>query len=181
MSVDEETLERDKLLLDLMTHVYEEDERRNELVDSKNSQMIVLSGAMLTLQSTLISKLLIDDVLLNNDLHVALCCKLILSGLMLASVIGYFISMYLFIGAYTFKDDYQMIPDHASVIEARDDNDSEATIVSETLDEYDKAIKKNDELIENKVNKGRQGFCVLKISGFLTLIFLILFIIILFC
>ena len=39
---DDETLERDKLLLKLMTHVYEEDERRNELVDSKNSQMIVL-------------------------------------------------------------------------------------------------------------------------------------------
>ena len=93
---DDKTLQRNKLLLDLMTHVYEEDERRNELVDSKNSQMIVLSGAMLTLQSTLISKLLIDDVLLNTDLSVALCCKLILSGLMLASVIGYFISMYLF-------------------------------------------------------------------------------------
>lgn len=55
---DNETLNRDKLLLELMTHVYEEDERRNELVDSKNSQMIILSGAMLTLQSTLITKLL---------------------------------------------------------------------------------------------------------------------------
>ena len=62
---DNETLNRDKLLLELMTHVYEEDERRNELVDSKNSQMIILSGAMLTLQSTLITKLLIDDVLLS--------------------------------------------------------------------------------------------------------------------
>ena len=103
---DNETLNRDKLLLKLMTHVYEEDERRNELVDSKNSQMIILSGAMLTLQSTLITKLLIDDVLLNTDLAVALCCKLILSGLMLVSIIGYFISMYLFIDAYTFKDDY---------------------------------------------------------------------------
>ena len=132
----DEKIKRDKILLELMSHVYEEDERRKELVDSKNSQMIVLSGAMLTIQSTLISKLLIDDVLLNTDLYVALCCKVILSGLMLASVIGYFISMYLFIDAYTFKDDYQMIPDHASVIEARDDNDSEATIVSETLDEY---------------------------------------------
>lgn len=82
MSTDDETLQRDKLLLELMTHVYDEDERRNELVDSKNSQMIVLSGAMLTLQSTLISKLLIDDILLNNDLSVALCCKVILSIVM---------------------------------------------------------------------------------------------------
>ena len=49
----DEKIKRDKILLELMSHVYEEDERRKELVDSKNSQMIVLSGAMLTIQSTL--------------------------------------------------------------------------------------------------------------------------------
>ena len=38
--MSDETLERNKLLLNLMTHVYEEDERRNELVDSKNSQIV---------------------------------------------------------------------------------------------------------------------------------------------
>lgn len=181
MPIDEETLNRDKLLLELMTHVYDEDERRNELVDSKNSQMIVLSGAMLTLQSTLISKLLIEDILLNTELSVAFCCKLILSVLMVGSLLGYFISMFLFIQAYTFKDNYQMVPDHESVIECKQDNESEATIVSDMLSEYNKAIGKNDDIIDKKVNKGRQGFFVLKISGILTLIFIILFIIVLFC
>ena len=52
--VPQKTIERDKLLLELMTHVYDEDERRNELIDTKNSQMILLSGTMLTLQSTLL-------------------------------------------------------------------------------------------------------------------------------
>ena len=33
MISDDETLKRDKLLLDLMTHVYDEEERRNELVE----------------------------------------------------------------------------------------------------------------------------------------------------
>ena len=181
MSTDEETLKRDKLLLDLMTHVYDEDERRNELVDSKNSQMIVLSGAMLTLQSTLISKLLIDNLLLNTDLAVALCCKVILSILMISSLVGYFISMFLFIQAFTFKDNYQMVPEHESVIECKNDDDPEEKIVSEMLTEYNKAIKKNDDIIYKKVNRGRQGFFVLKISGILTLIFIILFIIVLFC
>ena len=37
---------RDKLLLDLMIHAYDEDERRNALVDTKNSQMIILTGLM---------------------------------------------------------------------------------------------------------------------------------------
>ena len=181
MPTDDETLQRDKLLLELMTHVYDEDERRNELVDSKNSQMIVLSGAMLTLQSTLISKLLIDDILLNNELSVALCCKIILSIVMIVSIVGYFISMYLFIQAYTFKDNYQMVPDHESVLECKNDNEPEGTIVSDMLTEYNRAIKKNDDIIDKKVNKGRQGFFVLKISGILTLIFIILFIVVLFC
>lgn len=178
---EDKTLKRDKLLLELMTHVYDEDERRNVLVDSKNSQMIVLSGAMLTLQSTLISKLLIDDILLNSGLSVVFCCKLILSVLMVGSLLGYFISMFLFIQAYTFKDNYQMVPDHESVIECKNDNESEEIIVSDMLTEYNEAIKKNDDIIDKKVNKGGQGFFVLKISGIFTLIFIIFFIVVLFC
>lgn len=49
MSTDDETIKRDKLLLDLMIHVYDEDLAQNELVDNKNCQMIVLTGVMLTL------------------------------------------------------------------------------------------------------------------------------------
>ena len=95
--MSDETLERNKLLLKLMTHVYEEDERRNELVDSKNSQMIVLSGAMLTLQSTLISKILIDTIFLNNHIIVGFWCKVMLSILLIVSLVFYFSSMYEFI------------------------------------------------------------------------------------
>ena len=58
--------ERNKLLLKLIIHAYDENERRNELVDSKNSQMIVLTGAMLTLQATLLPKLLVDNIFLNS-------------------------------------------------------------------------------------------------------------------
>ena len=58
---DEETLQRDKLLLKLMIHAYDEDVARNELVDTKNSQMIILTGAMLTLQSTLFTELLVFE------------------------------------------------------------------------------------------------------------------------
>ena len=36
--ITQETIKRDKLLLDLMIHVYDEDVARNELVDNKNSQ-----------------------------------------------------------------------------------------------------------------------------------------------
>lgn len=47
----------DGLLLELMLHVYDEDVDRNRLVDEKNSRMILLTGAMLTLEMTLLSSL----------------------------------------------------------------------------------------------------------------------------
>lgn len=69
---DDETLKRDKLLLDLMIHAYDEDERRNALVDTKNSQMIILTGAMLTLQSTLFTDLFVNQFLTKCFIHLVL-------------------------------------------------------------------------------------------------------------
>ena len=60
---NDETLKRDKLLLDLMIHTYDEEVARNELIDTKNSQMIVLTGAMLTFQATLFTNLLKKKIL----------------------------------------------------------------------------------------------------------------------
>ena len=42
----EEKLKSNRILLELMTHVYDEDERRNALIDSKNSQMIILTASV---------------------------------------------------------------------------------------------------------------------------------------
>ena len=112
MPKDEETFQTNKRLLELMTHVYDEEERRNELVDSKSSQMIILTGAMVTLQSTVVSQVLINTLFLNPDITVGFWCKLVLSILLFFSICGYFISMYKFIKAYSFKGDYQLAPDN---------------------------------------------------------------------
>jgi hypothetical protein len=55
---EDSIFKRDKFLLDMMIHAYEEDERRNTLVDSKNSQMIACIGVMLTIQGSLFTYLL---------------------------------------------------------------------------------------------------------------------------
>ena len=177
---DEETLKRDKLLLEIMTHAYDEDERRNALVDTKNSQMIILTGAMLTLQSTLISKILIDTIFLNNRIIVGFWGKVVLSILLIVSLVFYFISMYKFISAYTFKDNYQICPDHESIIDTLNEDCSESDIVEDMIYIYDESMTKNDEIIDKKVKVGSRGFLFLKIAMFLTLIFLILLGIVLF-
>ena len=92
---DDETLKRDKLLLDLMIHTYDEEVARNELIDTKNSQMIVLTGAMLTLQATLFTNLLAQKILFNT--HISNSWKILLSGIMLCSLVGIMLALFQFI------------------------------------------------------------------------------------
>lgn len=98
---DNETLNRDKLLLKLMIHAYDEDLARNELVDTKNSQITALTGVMLTLQSTLFTDLLVNQFLI-KDL-VPVCCKIFLSIVIIMSISLYIYSLYKFIDAYVFS------------------------------------------------------------------------------
>ena len=105
---DNETLNRDKLLLKLMIHAYDEDLARNELVDTKNSQMTALTGVMLTLQSTLFMDLLVNQFLI-KDL-VPVCCKIFLSIVMIMSISLYVYSLYKFIDAYVFSSKFDLVP-----------------------------------------------------------------------
>lgn len=172
--------EKDKLLLKLMMHYYEEDERRNELIDSKNSQMIIFSGAMLTLQTTLITKLFVDAILLNDKITLNFYCELFLGIIMVISFVGYLYAMYNFIDSYAFQDEYQMVPDPISVIESKIDDDSEETIIRDMLKEVNEACNLNDNIMKKKVTKSNEGFFILKISCIVTLCFIFIIIFILF-
>lgn len=176
----EEKLKSNRILLELMTHVYDEDERRNALIDSKNSQMIILTASMVTLQVTFISKLLIDTIFLNPYISVGYWCKVVLSILLFLSTLGYFISMYNFIRAYTFRDDYQRAPGIDSVIDTIECNVSEADIVFEMPYVYHEALSKNKAILDEKIDEANKGFLFLRISSALSLVFLILFIFVLF-
>lgn len=112
---DNETLNRDKLLLKLMIHAYDEDLARNELVDTKNSQMTALTGVMLTLQSTLFTDLLVNQFLI-KDL-VPVCCKIFLSIVMIMSISLYVYSLYKFIDAYVFSSKFDLVPSPELLLE----------------------------------------------------------------
>lgn len=99
-----DSLKRDKLLLDLTLHYYDEEVQRNELIDSKNNQMIIFSGSMLTLQVTLFTNLLIQNVL--NNPNVIYYSKILVVILMLLNILFYIITIWKFIQAYTLKDNF---------------------------------------------------------------------------
>ena len=122
MDEKDQNFERDKFLLDMMIHKYDEDVQRNELIDSKNSQMIVILGVMITLQSTFFIQLLVDKILLNC--HVVLSWKIFLSIIMVISLVLYIMALYFFIGAYAFCDEFSFAPKSSFLIKkAKSDED----------------------------------------------------------
>lgn len=176
---DEKELNKKKLLLKLMIHNYDEEAKRNELVDSKNSQMIVLTGAMLTLQATLFSNILVDNIISVDGIEVH--WKIFVSIFMIISLILYTISMYLFIQAYTFKDKFRSVPNPNLLKYYNDESEyDDVKIIDELLKSFRKHINFNEKLINNKVAKGKEGFDFLKISGMFTVFLLIIMLIVLF-
>lgn len=171
---DQKTIERDKLLLDLMIHAYDEDVARNELVDTKNSQMIVLVGVMLTLQATLFTDLLVNQ-LLNNE--ICFCAKLILSGIILLSFIFYGLSLYYYIEAYAFSKKFNSSPTPKILRGYADKDCPKFWVQRELLLTIGKVIDDNYIVIDDKVETGRKGFKWLKIACFTTFIFIFLFLI----
>lgn len=174
MPTDEETLKRDKLLLDLMMHAYDEDLARNELVDNKNCQMIVLIGVMLTLQATFFTELLVNRILLNCLINHDI--KVILSVIMLVSMILYISSLFIFINAYAFNEKFGSSPDPKELLDKVEENHSLKKVQGNVLFDFEDTISYNYDIIENKIKKGKIGFIILKVAGISTLVFLLLFI-----
>ena len=94
MPTDDETvIKQDTLLFKLMMHNYDEEVRRNELIDSKNSQMIAFLGIMFTIQLTLFVNVL--STYLSKDawplyLKISSCVLLIFALLFYVASIGSF-------------------------------------------------------------------------------------------
>lgn len=171
--ISQETIERDKLLLDLMLRNYDEEERRNELIDSKNSQMIILTGAMLTLQSTLFTNLLVGYVF--NSLMVAQYQRILII-LMILSLFFYVISMFYFIKSYQLKD-FKQAPLPNFLLKKHEKNVVENEIISTILKKLPNIIESNKKVIADKINISKKGFRFLKLGCFSTAIFVLIFLI----
>lgn len=166
---EDSIFKRDKFLLDMMIHAYEEDERRNTLVDSKNSQMIACIGVMLTIQGSLFTYLSSQFFKIN-----LLSINIILSVLALISLGYYIYSMKIFIDAYSFKT-FKSVPNHEYLINSTKKNSHEHNIVADLLGTFCGAIKYNKDVILNKINISKEGFKYFKKGGLTTVLFILVF------
>ena len=166
MSENEEKniIERNKLLVKLMIHTYDEEVNRNELIDSKNSQMIVLTGAMLTVQATLFTNLLAQKVLFNNQMITS--WKFLLSVIMLCSLGLIMLALFQFIKSFEFKKSFKQAPNPPFLLKMyNDDTKSIEDVFDKILNRLPKTMDNNRELMTEKVHIGDIGFKYLKLSS----------------
>ena len=166
---DDSILKRDKFLLDMMIHAYEEDEHRNTLVDSKNSQMIGIIGVMLTIQGSFFTYLFSQFSKIN-----LLTMNIILSVLALISLGYYVYSMKIFIDSYNFKT-FKSVPNPEYLVNSAKKNSHEHNIVADLLGTFCNTIKYNKEVISNKINISKEGFEYFKKGGLVTVLFILVF------
>lgn len=166
---DQEIFQRDKFILDMLIHAYEEDERRNTLVDSKNSQMIAILGVMFTIQGSFFMSLF------SNFSNIkCTCIIIILCVLALGSLGLYVYSMKLFIDAYYFKT-FKSIPNHKYLINAAKNNTHEHNILGDLIGSFADAIEVNKNVISGKVSTSKEGFDYFKKGSFCTILFIFVF------
>lgn len=82
-----------KLLMDLALHRYDEEVVRNESIDSKNKSIVAFLGVMLTIQCTILPRLIEFKAILSNLEIIALFSIYILS------LVFFLISLMIFMSA----------------------------------------------------------------------------------
>ena len=169
MSTDDESSKRNELLLQILFRNYDEEERRNELIDSKNSQMIVLTGTMLTLQATLFTTGLLNEFV--YDKIIISPFKFWIFNLFVSSLIMSIVSMICFILAYKFVGDFHQAPQASYVKKSYNKKRTSSEILDKTFNKLPQTIKDNQKVMKRKVRISNVGFVSLIFNITLILLF----------
>ena len=161
--------ETNDLLLQMLFRNYDEEVSRNELIDNKNSQMIVLTGTMLTLQATLFTTGLLNEFVYNK---IPINLRSWILGLFICSLITSVISMIFFIWAYKFVGIFHQSPTANYVKNSYNKKRSKSEIIEKTLTKMPNTINDNKKLMSKKVKLGSIGFTGIIIN----IIFILLFV-----
>ena len=162
-----EELNREILLIKLALHVYDEEVQRNESLDNRNKSIVAFLGVMLTIQCTILPRLIQFKVILSSFEIFVLFSIFIISSLF------YFVSLLIFISTLKNLDNIQTAPGIGGLIEFELNNNSFKYIVQNTLISLNHCIEDNDEILKVKNVKGNLGLRLLKFGVIFTVIFII--------
>lgn len=162
-------MEKHKTLLELALHRYGEVNKRNDIIDSKSKSMIAFIGVMLTIEFTAMPNILntINKTPLNGKR------ALLLLGI--TSTCCYLIAILYFISAVNPIKKFEEAPKMDELIFSGE-NDELDEIAAKNIMSLKECVEENNKTIEFKAQKSKNGFDFLKYGVFLTVTFIILFI-----
>ncbi|WP_298524702.1 hypothetical protein [uncultured Methanobrevibacter sp.] len=161
-----------KLLLELALHRYDEEVQRNELIDSKNKSIVAFLGVMLTIQCTILPRLIeFKEILSNVEMFILVIIFLI-------SLIFYVSSLLVFMSTLNNIDQIGTAPRIDWLIIFWKNNSSFSKIVQNTIISLNEIVEKNDDILEEKNSRGNLGLKLIKGGVIFTAIFIIYMIII---
>ncbi|MBQ2654681.1 MAG: hypothetical protein IJF83_14095 [Methanobrevibacter sp.] len=148
--------ETNELLLQILFRNYDEEVSRNELIDNKNSQMIVLTGTMLTLQATLfttglLNKFVYDKIIINPF-------KFWIFNLFVSSLIVSVAAMICFVFAFKFVGTFKQAPQAIYVKNSYAKKKNHSEVIDDLFMRLPKTIGKNKKIMKRKVKIANMGF-----------------------
>lgn len=163
---------RERLLLDLALHRYDEEVQRNEIIDSRNKSIVAFLGVMLTIQCTILPILVeFKKTLSPFDLT-------ILYGVFLFSLMFYFSSLLVFMSTLNNINQILTVPRIDWLIEFGKNNKSLKYIIKNTLISLNKCVDDNDVILEEKNSRGNLGLKLMRYGVSFTIIFILFVLII---
>lgn len=154
------SIEKNKILLRVAFHRYDEEEKRIEFIDTKANYLMVLTGVVLTIYCDFILEIINSSMNSKSILFLFL------------PVFLYGISMFFFMKSISLIQ-FNSTPDTKYLVNYLDDETNVNDIIDNIVYNLDYAINVNKENIEKKIRNWRWGYLFLSI-GMLIMIYCII-------
>lgn len=158
---------RGKILLELALHRYDEEVDRNEAIDNKNKSMVAFLGVMLTIQCTILIRLIeFDSILTKYEMSLLLF-------LFIISFVLNLLSLFFFISTLTYLDKLQSSPNIENLVDFGIDKTYSDRLIENTVLSLNKCVQNNKKIIKKKSSKERNGLLLMRVGLIVTTIFII--------
>lgn len=161
-----------KLLLELALHRYDEEVGRNEAIDNKNKLMVAFLGVMLTIQCTILIRLIeLNRVIESFEMNLLLI-------LFIVSFVLNLLALFFFISTLTYLDKLQSSPKIDNLVDLGIANIPYNNLIENTIVSLNKCVHDNKIILKEKKSKEKNGLRLLKMGLIVTTIFIIYILII---
>lgn len=141
--------------------------QRNELIDDKNKSIVAFLGVMLTIQCTILPRLIeFKEIFSNFEMNILLC-------IFIVSLVFYLGSLLVFMSSLNKLDQIKTVPNIDKLIDFDYNDASYNFIAGYTLIDLNNCIDENDIILNKKALRRHIGLELMKCGVISTTIFII--------